>query len=726
MKKQLIILVALLAASFGLVNTAAAQDTARAGRYLADFTSRSLSADRMSAFHPMAGGETFTMLADEGRRIVEYSFKTGAELRTILNVDSTKLNHVERITGYEFDSAENRILVSTARKYIYRRSFTTRYYIYNVQRNELEPLSDYEGDQQMAHFSPNGRMVAFARNNNLYIKKLVYGTEIAVTKDGLHNSVINGTPDWAYEEEFGLTCCFVWSADSKLLVWTRFDESRVPEFAFDKYDQPYDTSYTYKYPKAGQTNSTVSMHVYDTENRTTKQLDCGQGDDIYFPVVKWTSDPNVVAVVRMNRNQTELNLLAVNARSGVAQPLVTESAPEYIDYDNYNALTFLPDNSFVALSERDGWRHIYLYNSTGRILRQLTTGQWEVTAFYDYDVKTGECYFQATREKSTERHVYRLDRKGKITCVDSRPGTHTAIVTPKYIVEDYNNAETPDQYTLYNRNLRRVRVILDNRDTKARFDAYRLPHKEFFTLTTDEGIALNAWIVRPETMEDGRRYPLVMVQYSGPGSQEVRNRYAPDWELYLAMQGYVVACVDPRGTGARGRSFRNQSYKQLGIVETHDQIEAARVLGRYNYVDSSRICIWGWSYGGFMALNCLINGGESVFKAGIAVAPVTDWRLYDSTYTERFMQTPQSNDGGYALSELITKASRLRGRLLLCHGTADDNVHIQHSMLFVDNLVKAGIPFEMQIYPNKNHSILGADARLHLYSRFNKFLTDNL
>lgn len=719
MKTTFPVLVALL-----LTVAVSAQTTSE--EYLKEFTSGALRAERMNAFHPMNNGENFTMLSDDGKRIVEYSFKTGAEVRTVMNVDSTKLNKVDRITGYEFDSAENRILVSTARKYIYRRSFTTRYYIYNVSRNELEPLSEYDGDQQMAHFSPNGRMVAFARDNNLFIKKLIYGTEIAITKDGRHNEIINGTPDWVYEEEFGLTCCFVWSKDSKLLAWTRFDESEVPEFSFDKYDYPYDQSFKYKYPKAGEVNSSVSMHVYDTENRTTKQLDCGEGNEIYFPVIKWTNDPNILAVVRMNRNQTELNLLAVNARSGVATSLVTESEPEYIDYDNYNSLTFLDDNSFVAISERDGWRHIYLYNSNGRVLRQLTKGEWEVTDFYKYDIHTGDCYFQATKQSSIERHVYRLDRKGKIACLDQRPGTHSAIVLSKYIVEDYNNTTTPDQYTLYTTTFKKIRVILDNRELKKHVEAYNLPEKEFFTLTTDEGIALNAWIVKPASMEPGKQYPLVMVQYSGPGSQEVKNRYAADWEQYLAMQGYVVACVDPRGTGARGRAFRNESYKRLGIIETHDQIESAKVLGRYDFIDASRICIWGWSYGGFMALNCMINGGETTFKAGIAVAPVTDWRLYDSTYTERFMQTPQSNDQGYVQTELISKASKLKGRLLMCHGTADDNVHIQNSMLFISNLVKAGVPFEMQVYPNKNHSILGPETRLHLYSRFNKFLKDNL
>ncbi|MBQ0008363.1 MAG: S9 family peptidase [bacterium] len=719
MKNNILLLIALMFATL----TSSGE---KSEEYLKAFTSRSLRPERMNELKAMSDGEHYTMLADEGKKIVMYNFKTGKAEKTLLDVENTKGAKIKSITGYEFDSTENRILVSTERNYIYRRSFNTAYFIYNVSRNELESLSDKEESQQMAHFSPNGRFVAFASGNNMFIKKLMYDTEVQITKDGKLNEIINGTPDWVYEEEFGLTCCFVWSKDSKLLAWTRFDESDVKEFAFDKYDYPYDKSYKYKYPKAGETNSSVSVLVYDIENRTTKQMDCGEGNEIYFPIMKWTNNPDVFALVRMNRNQTELDLLAVNARSGVATVLVREKEEEYIDYENYNCLTFTEDNSFVALSERDGWKHIFMYNQNGRMLKQLTKGNWEVTDVYNYNVKTGECWFQATKEKSTERHIYKLDKKGNITCLDSKPGTHSAVVTDKYIINDFCDNETPDIYTLYDSKGKKIRTIIDNNDLKNRIAAYQLPKKEFFTLKTAEGIELNAWIVKPKEMKAGKKYPLVMVQYSGPGSQEVKNRFALDWEMYLAMEGYVVACVDPRGTGARGRVFRNCSYKQLGIIETHDQIEAAKVLGQMEFIDPQRICIWGWSYGGFMALNCMINGGGDIFKAGIAIAPVTDWRLYDSSYTERFMQTPQSNDQGYEKSEIISKAGQLKGKLLLCHGTADDNVHIQHSMLFVENMIKAGVDFEMQIYPNKNHSILGNETRLHLYRRFNKFLKDNL
>ncbi len=719
MKRKILFLFATLIATVAVAGNSSED-------YLRAFTSRSLRAEKMDELKAMSDGEHYTMLSSDGKKIILYNFKTGAEEKTLLDVENTKGVKINKIMGYEFDSTENRILVSTELNYIYRRSFNTSYYLYNVSRNELEPLSEKENTQQMAHFSPNGRLVAFASGNNLYIKKLMYGTEIQITKDGQLNEIINGTPDWVYEEEFGLTCCFIWSKDSKLLAWTKFDEKEVKEFAFDKYDYPYDNSYKYKYPKAGETNSSVSVHVYDVENRTTKQMDCGEGNDIYFPIMKWTNDPNVFALVRMNRNQTELDLLSVNARSGVATALVREKENEYIDYENYNCLTFMDDNSFVALSERDGWKHIYMYNQNGMMLKQLTKGNWEVTDLYRYDIKTGECWFQATKEKSTERHIYKLDKKGKITCLDNKPGTHSAVVTQNYLINDFSDAETPDIFTLYDSKGKKIRTIMDNSTLKETITSYQLPKKEFFTLKTAEGVELNAWIVKPKEMKSGKKYPLVMVQYSGPGSQEVKNKYTMDWEMYLAMEGYVVACVDPRGTGARGRQFRNESYKQLGIIETHDQIEAAKVLGQMEFVDAKRICIWGWSYGGFMALNCMINGGGSIFKAGIAIAPVTDWRLYDSTYTERFMQTPQSNDRGYEKSEIISKAGQLKGKLLLCHGTADDNVHIQHSMLFVENMIKAGVDFEMQVYPNKNHSILGNETRLHLYRRFNKFIKDNL
>ena len=695
-------------------------------QYLIDYTSGAFKAQQMTELYSMNDGEQYTMLSDDSTQIIAYSYRTGKPTATIFDTRTARECPIKKIAGYQFDDAEQHILLNIDCTPIYRRSFTTTYYIYTIERNEVEPLSKSDEPQQMAQFSPNGRMVAFARGNNLYIKKLDFGTELAVTEDGEYNKVINGTPDWVYEEEFGLNRCFTWSPDSKLLAWTRFDESEIRQFSFDSYNHPYDNSYTYKYPKAGETNSTVSIHVYDIANRTTKKMDCGDGNDIYFPILRWTNQNESLAVIRLNRDQTVLDLMSVNPRSGVATTLVSESDKVYIDYQNYLPLTFLSDNSFVALSERDGYRHAYLYQANGTIKQQLTKGEWDITDFYSFNEKDHSFYFQAAKVSPAQRHVYQADKKGNITILDARQGTHSATFSKgnKYIVSQFHNTITAPQVIVSDAKGKKLRTIIDNADIQKLFDSYQMPKKEFSTIEIN-GNTLSMWIVRPTDFDSSKQYPLLMVQYSGPNSQEVLDRFRPDWEYYLAQNGYIVACVDPRGTGAKGHEFRTCTYWNLGKYETEDQVAAAHYFGSLDYVDARRMAIWGWSYGGFMTLNCLTHG-NGVFKTGIAIAPVTDWRLYNTAYTERFMSTPQNNDRGYEQADLIQRADKLQGKLLLCHGTADDNVHIQHSMLYCDALIEAGKQFEMQIYPNKNHSILGSKTRLHLYTRFINFLKNNL
>lgn len=694
--------------------------------YLKDVNYGNFRARQMTALYSMNDGERYTMLSADSTQIIAYSYRTGKPVATIFDTRNTRGCTITKIHNYEFDKIERRILINTERTPIYRRSFTTTYYIYDTQNNDFRPLSKSDEPQQMAMFSPNGRMVAFARGNNLFVHKLDYGTELQITTDGEVNKIINGTPDWVYEEEFGLNRCFDWSPDSRLLAWVRFDETAIPHFAFDTYNHPYDESFSYKYPKAGTTNSTVSVHVYDIDNRTTRQMDCGNGNDIYFPILRWSNANESLAIVRLNRDQTHLQLLSVNPRSGVATTLVDEQDKVYIDYQNYTSLSFLADNSFVALSERDGFRHAYLYEANGTIKRQLTSGKWDITDFYSYNEKDQSAYFQAAKNHPSQRQVCHVDRKGKITVLDSRPGTHSATFSTdnKYIVSQFHNTTTAPQVIVSDARGKRLRTIIDNKEIQSLFDSYNLPQKEFITLNIN-GNELSAWMVRPTDFDANKQYPLIMVQYSGPDSQEVLDRFRPDWEYYLAQNGYIVACVDSRGTGSKGHDFRTCTYWNLGKYETEDQVAAAQYFGSLAYIDADRMAIWGWSYGGFMAINCLTYG-NGIFKAGIAIAPVTDWRLYNTAYTERFMSTPQQNDKGYDRANLIDRASQLQGALLLCHGTSDDNVHIQHSMLYCQALVEAEKQFEMQIYPNKNHSILGAKTRHHLYTRFVKFLKDNL
>ncbi len=701
-----------------------AKDNAQ--QYLEDFTSRSLYAKTPEVIHHLNDGEHYTVLSEDKKHIIAYSYKTGKATDTVFSVDAIEHCPIETIDGYEFSSSEDKLLLNTDSEPIYRHSKYTTYYVYSVKYKTFGTLSDKEGRQNLAAFSPNGRMVAFARGNNLFIKNLDFNTERQITTDGEHNHIINGTADWVYEEEFGTVKYFAWSPDSKHLAYIKFDESKVKEFSFQKYNDSYPTLFTYKYPKAGETNSTVSAHTYDIQNRTTKQLNVGTGNDIYFPIIRWSNKPEELFILRANRNQTQLDALSVNPRTGVATTLLSEKDKVYIDYTNFKSIHFLADNSFITMSERDGWRHLYHFSATGILKEQLTKGDWDVTAFYGYDEKNKTLYFQAAKEHPTERHVYKRTKKGEIINLDSRKGIHSANFTKDFRlnIAQFNNITTPNQYVLKDHKNKEVRTIIDNAELKAKVDAYNLPKKEFITITTEDGITLNAWIVKPTNMESGKQYPLVMTQYSGPNSQEVLNRWRPDWEQYLAQTGYIVACVDSRGTGARGHAFRTCTYWNLGKYETQDQLAAAKYLGSLDYIDKDRMAIWGWSYGGFMTLNCMTFG--DVFKAGISIAPVTDWKLYNTAYTERFMSRPQENFDGYDNFNLVRQADKLKGNLLLVHGTADDNVHFQQAAIYAEELVKAGIQFEMQYYTNKNHSILGNRTRLHLYTRFNIFLKNNL
>ncbi len=695
--------------------------------YLEAFTRGDYKPKRPAEVYHMNDGQRYTSLSDDGKRIVAYEYASGREVATLFDIDKIADCPIAKIEGYAFAPNEERLLVHTESHKIYRRSATASYYVYYLKRNKIEPLSDSDNVAQEACFSPDGRIVAFARDNNLFLKKLDFGTELAITTDGAKGRIINGTADWSYEEEFCQTRYFEWSADSKLLAYVRFDESEVGEYTFQNFAEGYPTSVSYKYPRAGGKNSRVQLLVYDVQNRTTKQMRFDDDNDIYIPIIRWTNDANTLAAVRLDRSQTQLDVMAFNARSGVGRRIMSESGATYVDYANLNSLHFNADNSFVALSERDGWRHLYLFDANGSLVRQITSGNWDVTAFYGYDEQTKTAYFQAAKESPINREVYKADAKGRLSRIGTGEGICSAEFSKlfAYAIYQFDNTETPNLYTIIDNKGKTLRTIEDNAALKSTADALNLSQKEFFTFETSEGITLNGWIVKPKNMAAGAKLPLVMVQYSGPNSQEVLNRFHLDWEFYLPQMGYVVACVDGRGTGARGRDFRTCTYKKLGELETKDQVEAARYLGTLDFVDSGRIAIWGWSYGGFMTLSCLTNGA-GVFKAGIAIAPVTDWRYYDTAYSERFMNRPQENDRGYALTSLLDKADRLQGELLLVHGTADDNVHTQQSWLYIEQLVKAGKQFEMQMYPNKNHSILGAEARLHLYTRCTRFLQKNL
>jgi len=670
--------------------------------------------------------------------VVKYNYKTGAVVDTIFSISRLKKSPITSISGYEFSPNEAKLLVYTNMKYRYRRTFTADYYVYDIKRNELTPLSE-NGSQEVPLFSPDSRYIAFARENNLYMKKLDFNTEIAITKDGKFGSIINGTPDWVYEEEFEDTRYFEWSPDSKLLAFVKFDETKVPEYSFPLYIDntkekgeltSYPSTYKYKYPKAGENNSVVSVCVYDDYYKSIKTVKLGDDNDqdFYIPRIKWTNSPDQLAIFKLNRNQNRLDMLMTNPKSLLTKLCLREEDKYYVDYENIDHIRFSSDNlSFIGVSEKDGYRHVYLYGINGVVKAQLTKGKWDVTDVYGFDEKKQVLYYQSAEVSPMQRDVYAIDTKGKKTRLTDGKGTHNASFnsTFTYFVDNASSAETPNIYTLRTNTGTAVKVLENNAAVAADFKSLNLPKKEFFEFTTSENVKLNGWMVKPLNFDPNKKYPVLQVQYSGPNSQQVLDSWKIDWEYYLATKDYVVVCVDGRGTGARGAEFRKCTYQQLTLLETIDQVETAKYLAKQSYIDKDRIGIWGWSYGGTMTLFSMTTG-ENVFKAGIAVAPVTDFRLYDTAYAERYMRRPQENFKGYDQSSALLRASKLQGNLLIIHGSADDNVHAQNTMLFIDKLVAADKQFEMQFYTDKNHSILGKQTRRHLYTRMSEFLFRSL
>ncbi|MFZ4724700.1 MAG: S9 family peptidase [Paludibacter sp.] len=684
----------------------------------------------------MKDGENYTVMMNE-KAVVKYNYKTGAVIDTVFSIAKLKNSPIKQISGYEFSPNESKMLIYCNVKKRYRRTFTAEYYVYDIKRNEIETLSD-NGAQEVPLFSPDSRYIAFARENNLYLKKLDFKTESPITKDGLFGSIINGTPDWVYEEEFTATRYFEWSPDSKMLAFVRFDETNVPLFSFIQYQNKiaekneltlYPSLVSFKYPKAGENNSKVSVCVYDDyyKNIKTMKLD-DEDQDFYIPRIRWTNSIDKLAIFKLNRNQNQLDMYLANPKSTVSKLILHQEDKYYIDSDNIDLLRFSSDNQyFIGVSEQDGYRHVYKYGINGTVIKQITNGNWDVTNVYGYDDIKKVLYYQSAEVSPLQRDVYSLDDKGKKIRLTDAKGTHNATFNSSFtcFVDNVSSLLTPNCYILRNNLGSIIRVLENNVDISTTFNGLNLPTKTFFSFETTDNILLNGWILKPVNFDSKKKYPLLLVQYSGPNSQEVLDKWKIDWEYYLVSQNFVVACVDGRGTGARGAEFRKSTYEQLGILEAKDQIETAKYFGNQSFIDKDRIGIWGWSYGGFITLMAMSNG-EKIFKAGIAVAPVTDWKLYNTVYTERFMRRPQENFKGYDLCSPLLNADKLNGNLLLVHGTADDNVHAQNTMLYIDKLVDADIQFEMQLYTDRNHSILGKQTRRHLYKRMSDFLIKNL
>ena len=682
----------------------------------------------MDRLRSLKNGDQYTILNVDRRNgvssIDKYDYKTLEKAETILS--SSKSNSIPFFTSYEFSSDESKLLLATEITPIFRRSTLGVYYVYDINSKKITKIS--EDKIQEPSISPDGSKVAYVRDNNIYIYNLVSNTTTQVTTDGEKNKIINGVTDWVYEEEFAFVRAFEWNSNGTKLAFIRFDETNVPEFSMDVYgSELYQTQTVFKYPKAGEDNAQVSLHMLDVNSGKVTAIDLN--NPYYIPRIKWMNNPDFLSVQTLNRHQNNLKLVQVNAKNGSTQTLLEETDDAYLDVtDN---LTFLKDDSFIWTSEQDGYNHIYLYDSTGKLKNQVTKGAWEVTNYYGYDSKSGRIYYQSTENGSINRDVYSIRNNGKTKKrLSQKLGRNSADFSADftYFINTYSSATTPPEFTLHRAsNGNKIKDILDNRNLLVKLQDYNLSPKEFSTIEVN-GNELNMWMIKPTNFDANKKYPMFMTQYSGPGSQSVSNSWMGSndyWYQMLADEGYIVVCVDGRGTGFKGAEFKKVTYKELGKYEVEDQIDAAKKLSELPYIDENRTGIWGWSYGGFMSTNCLLKGNDT-FEMAIAVAPVTSWRFYDTIYTERFMRTPQENPSGYDENSPINYPELLKGKYLLVHGSSDDNVHVQNAMRMVEALVQANKQFEWDIYPDKNHGIYGGNTRLHLYTRMTNFIKQNL
>lgn len=705
-----------------------------------DITSGKFAAKTVNGINPIEGTDSYARISDDGKRVDCYSFKTGKLLRNLFDISNTMGKKIDSFDGYILSPDGTRMLIQTKTKSIYRRSFTAVYYLYNIASRKLEPLSD-GGPQQVPVWSKDGLQVAFVREGNIYLVKLLYdNAEVQVTKDGKFNEVINGLPDWVNEEEFGFNRALTFNADGTMICWLRYDEKDVKTYSLQMYkglkpekqdNAVYPGFYSYKYPKAGEDNSKVSAWSYDIKSHRISKLQVPLDADGYMPRIKATDDASKVVVYTMNRHQDELCLYSVNPRSTVAQLIVKEHVEKYVKEEAMEAVTFIGNNVLLP-SDRSGFMKLYIYSMNGQLQRTIG-GDYDITAVYGYDAKTGDVYYQAAALGPSDRQVYVAHKNGKTVRLSDKKGWNTALFSGdyQYFVNTWSDYNTPYVVTTRDNNGRVISTLQDNADLKAKVAESGFAKREPFSFTTSEGVQLNGWILKPLNFDASKRYPVIMHQYSGPGSQQVTDSWSAGsmgqggaFDSYLAQQGFIVVSVDGRGTGGRGADFEKCTYLKIGDLESKDQVEAALYLGSLPYVDKDRIGIWGWSYGGFNTLMSM-SEGRGVFRAGVAIAPPTSWRFYDSIYTERYMRTPKENPDGYDVNPIV-RAQKLHGALLLCHGTADDNVHPQNSYEYAEALVQADKDFRELYYTNRNHSIYGGNTRNHLLRQVANFFVTEL
>lgn len=708
---------------------------------LKDVTGQTFSPQYISGVDPILGTDLYASISKDGKQIIEYAFKSGKPTRVLFDIANTQGESLKQFDGYSLSPDGKRMLIQTNTHKIYRRSSTADYYIYTIQSRKLEKLSS-GGPQQIPTWSPDGNQIAFVRDNNIFLVKLLYdNAESQITKDGKFNEIINGVPDWVNEEEFSTNRSLCFTADSRMICWIKYDERKVKEYSLQmfmgshpamKAYEVYPGAYTYKYPKAGEDNAIVSVWAYDIQSHKTNRLQVPLDADGYIPRIKSTNDPNKVIVYTMNRHQDVLNLYAVNPHSTLSQLIIKESADKYVKEEAMEGIK-IGQNSILLPSDRDGFMHLYLYNMNGSLIRKIGEGNYDITNVYGYDEASGDVYYQAASVNPHDRQIFVSHKNGKTERLTDANGWNTAMFSGdyKYFLNTWSNYNTPYVFTIRDNKGKVLSTPVDNKELKEKIKSFGFHGRETFSFTTSEGIKLDGWMVKPADFNPQKKYPVILFQYSGPSSQQVTDAWSAGsmgnggaFDYYLSQQGYIVVCVDGRGTGGRGAMFEKCTYLKLGELESRDQVETALWLGSQSYVDKNRIGIWGWSFGGFNTLMSM-SEGRPVFKAGVAVAPPTNWRYYDTIYTERYMRTPKENGSGYATNP-IQRANNLHGALLICHGMADDNVQPQNTMEYSEALVQADKDFKENFYTNRNHSIYGGNTRTHLLRQITNWFNDNL
>ena len=708
---------------------------------LKDVTGKTFTPKYITGVDPIKGTDRYASISNDGRQIIEYAFKTGNQTRVLFDIANTHGENIKQLDGYTLSPDGKRMLIQTNTHKIYRRSFTADYYIYTIQSRKLEKLST-GGPQQIPTWSPDGNQIAFVRDNNIFLVKLLYdNAESQITKDGKFNEIINGVPDWVYEEEFSTNRSLCFTADSRMLCWIKYDERKVKEYSLQlfmgsyptmKANEVYPGTYTYKYPKAGEDNSIVSVWSYEIQTHKTNRLQVPLEGDGYIPRIKSTNDANLIIVFTMNRHQDVLNLYAVNPRTTLSQLLIKEQGGKYVKEEAMEGIA-IGQNSILLPSDRDGYMHLYLYNMNGSLIRKIGDGNYDITSIYGYDETTGDVYYQAAGINPHDRQIFVSHKNGKTERLTDTNGWNKAIFSGdyKYFLNTWSNYNTPYVFTIRDSKGKVLSTPVDNKELKEKVKTYGFNGRETFSFTTSEGVKLDGWMVKPKDFDTNKKYPVILFQYSGPGSQQVIDAWNAGsmgnggaFDYYLAQQGFIVVCVDGRGTGGRGAAFEKCTYLKIGELESRDQIETALWLGKQSYIDKERIGIWGWSFGGFNTLMSM-SEGRPVFKAGVAVAPPTNWRYYDTIYTERYMRTPKENGSGYATNP-IQRANALHGALLICHGMADDNVQPQNTMEYTEALIQADKDFKENIYTNRNHGIYGGNTRTHLLRQISNWFIEHL